>query len=146
MLGLVGVVVGLTATAVVIATVPAHATGWAIAPTLLLGGIGGGFVISPNVTLTLREVPVAMAGSAGGALQTFQRFGGAIGTAALPGLFYVVLSSTGDYSTAAGIALGVAVLGAVGALVIAVPDWLRDRKADRAERDPAEHHGHAALE
>ena len=44
--------------------------------------------------MTLRDVPVEMAGSAGGALQTGQRFGAAIGTAALPGVFYAVLAAT----------------------------------------------------
>jgi EmrB/QacA subfamily drug resistance transporter len=86
-LGLAGVAVGLAATAVVLWRVPSSAAGWAIAPALLVGGVGGGFVIAPNITLTLRDVPVRMAGSAGGGLQTFQRFGAAIGTAALPGLY-----------------------------------------------------------
>jgi hypothetical protein len=131
-LGLIGVALGLAGTAAVVLTVPTGVTGWAIAPTLLLGGIGGGFVISPNVTLTLREVPVHMAGSAGGALQTFQRFGGAIGTAALPGLFYAVLAASGhDYPRAAAAALAVAVLGALAALVIGLVDWRRDRRPGR---------------
>ena len=152
-IGLTVVAVGLTATAVVIATVPAGVTGWAIAPTLLLAGIGGGFVISPNVTLALRDVPVEMAGSAGGALQTFQRFGGAIGTAALPGLFYLVLAHSGQrYPLAAAAALGVAVLGSLAALVIALLDRRHDRRdaAGRAREDDsapeqAQFHGsHAA--
>jgi hypothetical protein len=117
--------------------VPPEVTDWAIAPTLLVGGIGGGFVISPNVTLTLRDVPVRMAGSAGGALQTFQRFGGAIATAALPALFYLVLSSTDDYQLAATASLAVAVTGALAALVIGVLDRRRDRRADRGAERPA---------
>ncbi|MFQ1002720.1 MFS transporter [Modestobacter sp. SSW1-42] len=145
-MGLTGVAVGLTATAIVIATVPAGVTGWAIAPTLLLAGIGGGFVISPNVTLTLRDVPVEMAGSAGGALQTFQRFGGAIGTAALPGLFYLVLSSTDQrYPLAAAAALAVAVVGALAALVIGLLDWRHDRRDEEAaerRRRSEEHRQH----
>lgn len=110
--------------------------GWAVAPTLLLGGIGGGFAISPNVTLALRDVPVEMAGSAGGAMQTFQRFGGAIGTAALPGLFCLVLGATnGRYPLAAAAALGVAVVAALAALVIGLVDWHRDhRRAGRPEK------------
>jgi MFS family permease len=128
--GLVVVAVGLAGTALVIVTVPPQVTGWAVAPTLLLGGIGGGFVISPNVTLTLRDVTVHMAGSAGGALQTFQRFGGAIGTAALPGLFYLVLGATDrDYPLAAAAALAVAVAGALAALAIGLVDLRRDRRA-----------------
>lgn len=160
--GLSGVVLGLSGTAIVIATVPPEVTGWAIAPTLLLGGIGGGFVISPNITLALRDVPVAMAGSAGGALQTFQRFGGAIGTAALPALFYLVLGATDQrYPLAAAAALSVAVLASLAALVIGAFDWRHDRREARAtdreggrgagrEQDEADHevhrhsHGHAA--
>jgi EmrB/QacA subfamily drug resistance transporter len=142
--GLTGVALGLAGTAVVIATVPPEVTGWAIAPTLLLGGIGGGFVISPNVTLALRDVPVRMAGSAGGALQTFQRFGGAIGTAALPGLFYAVLGATDDdYPRAAAASLSVAVAGALAALVIGVVDWRRDRRRDHGagRTDDPDPHG-----
>ncbi|PWW23963.1 MFS transporter [Geodermatophilus normandii] len=130
-LGLAGVVVGLAAAAVVLLLVPPSAAGWAIAPALLVGGIGGGFVISPNITMTLRDVPVSMAGSAGGGLQTAQRFGAAIGTAALPGLFYLVLSATGeDYPAAAATGLAVSVLGAVAALVLGVVDLRRNRAED----------------
>ena len=75
-----------------------RAAGLGVAPALLLGGIGGGLVISPNVTMTLRDVPLRMAGSAGGALQTGQRFGAAIGTATLPALFYLVLRRRGTTS------------------------------------------------
>jgi EmrB/QacA subfamily drug resistance transporter len=133
-LGLAGVVVGLAAAAVVLLLVPPSAAGWAIAPALLVGGIGGGFVISPNITMTLRDVPVSMAGSAGGGLQTAQRFGAAIGTAALPGLFYLVLSATGDdYPAAAATGLAVSVLGAVAALALGVVDLRRNRAEDAGD-------------
>jgi MFS family permease len=138
-LGLTAVAVGLAAAALILWRVPASSAGWAIAPALLVGGIGGGFVISPNVTLTLRDVPVRMAGSAGGALQTFQRFGGAIGTAALPGLFYVVLASTGrNFQAAAAAGLLVAVAGALAALVIGVLDWRRDRLSTEQDAPPGQ--------
>ncbi|MCZ2805390.1 MFS transporter [Modestobacter sp. VKM Ac-2983] len=141
--GLSGVVLGLAATAIVIATVPARATGWAIVPTLLLAGVGGGFVISPNITLALRNVPVAMAGSAGGALQTFQRFGGAIGTAALPALYYLVLGATDQqYPLAAAAALSVAVVASLAALVIGAFDWRHDRRIDRAQHQDDEQRQH----
>jgi MFS family permease len=151
-IGLVGVVAGLTATALVVLFVPADAVPWAVAPALLVGGLGGGFVISPNITMTLREVPVRMAGAAGGGLQTAQRFGAVIGTAALPGLFYVVLGATGeDYSAAAAAGLGVALVGIAAALVLAVVDLRHGRRqdaADAAARDDPDHdavhgHGHA---
>ncbi len=137
--GLTGVLVGLAAAAVVLRLVPPQWVGWAVAPVLLLGGLGGGLVISPNVTMTLRGVPVRMAGSAGGALQTGQRFGAAIGTATLPALFYLVLASTGnDFRVAVAVALGAAVVGVAAALVIAVID--RRREVQREHRDADEAH------
>lgn len=56
---------------------------WTLAPALFLAGVGGGGVISPNFTLTLAEVPPEMGGAAGGALQTGQRIGSALGAALL---------------------------------------------------------------
>ena len=50
---------------------------------LLVAGLGGGGVISPNFTLTLAEVPPAMGGAAGAALQTGQRIGSSLGAALL---------------------------------------------------------------
>jgi EmrB/QacA subfamily drug resistance transporter len=145
--GLCGVAVGLTAAAVILLLVPPESAGWAVAPALLLGGIGGGFVISPNITMTLRNVPVQMAGAAGGGLQTAQRFGASIGTAALPGLFYVVLSASGDdYAVAAAAGLAVALVTTLAALVLAVLDWRRGRREDadgEAARPPADTTGHA---
>jgi ABC-type sulfate transport system permease component len=74
-----------------------------------------------------------MAGSAGGALQTGQRFGVAIGTATLPALFYLVLSSTGnDFRAAIAAALATAVVGVASALVIAVVEWRREVHREHA--------------
>jgi hypothetical protein len=74
--------------------------------------------------MTLRCVPVEMAGSAGGALQTGQRIGGAIGTTALPGVFYAVLASTGRaYPVAASVAVGAAVVSLLVALAVAIVEW-----------------------
>ncbi|MGM1062329.1 MFS transporter [Saccharothrix sp. Mg75] len=119
--GLSLVVAGLAVTALVLWLAPAHLAGWAVAPALLVAGIGGGWVISPNTTLTLRHVPVAMAGAAGGALQTGQRIGSAVGTAALTGAFYAVLSASGrDFGVAALVAVGAAAVAVALALVVGV--------------------------
>jgi hypothetical protein len=68
-------------------------------------------VTSPNMTLTLESVPVQMSGSAGGALQTGQRIGAAVGTAVLAAIFYATLSRTGrDYQ----LAISAALLGSCG--------------------------------
>ncbi|QFZ24428.1 MFS transporter [Saccharothrix syringae] len=137
--GLSLVVTGLAVTAVVLRLAPPHVAGWAVAPALLVAGVGGGWVISPNTTLTLRHVPVSMAGAAGGALQTGQRIGAAIGTAALAGVFYSVLSASDrDFRVAVSVALGGAVVAVAVALVVAVVE-LRNRPRCPAAQEGAEH-------
>jgi EmrB/QacA subfamily drug resistance transporter len=141
-IGLTGVVLGLGSTAVVLLVVPPASAGLAIAVPMLLAGIGGGFVVSPNVTMTLRCVPVRMAGSAGGALQTGQRIGAAVGAATLTGLFHLRLATTGgDFPSAVAMALGGAVLAMGFALVIGVVDWHRGRHRPEAP-DQDESHPH----
>ena len=56
---------------------------WVAVPVMFLTGIGGGAVVSPNISITLADVPPRMGGAAGGALQTGQRIGAAIGAAVL---------------------------------------------------------------
>lgn len=146
--GLTGVTAGLGVTAVVLLLVPPPAAGLAIALPMLIAGLGGGLVIAPNITLTLRCVPVRMAGSAGGALQTGQRIGAAIGTAGLAGLFHAVLVATGgDQRVAVAVALGGAVAAMLVSLALAVREWRRGRGAgdDCAGPDlfPEDTHGPA---
>ncbi|HEX2263197.1 MAG TPA: MFS transporter, partial [Pseudonocardiaceae bacterium] len=71
--GLVAVATGLAITALVLHAVSVESAAWWAALPLLVAGIGGGAVISPNVTLTLECVPPVMGGAAAGALQTGQR-------------------------------------------------------------------------
>ncbi|MFJ8010365.1 MFS transporter [Streptomyces fagopyri] len=126
--GLTGVIVGLGSTALLLRFVSLDIAPWVAAPSLFIGGVGGGFVVSPNITMTLRDVPVRMAGAAGGALQTGQRLGAAVGTAALPGLFYLWLDQSDDYRGALITALVAALVGMAAALVLATLDWRRDRQ------------------
>ncbi|GAA3043382.1 MFS transporter [Streptomyces glomeratus] len=132
--GLIGVIAGLGGTALLLRFAPLDTAPWFAAPVLFLGGTGGGFVVSPNITMTLRDVPVRMAGAAGGALQTGQRLGAAVGTAALPGLFYLVLGRSDDYRSALVAALGAALVGMVASLALAMFDWQRDRRMRRPHR------------
>ncbi|GGU98003.1 MFS transporter [Streptomyces filipinensis] len=125
--GLTAVIAGLGGTALLLRFAPLTTAWWVAAPVLFLGGIGSGFVVSPNITMTLRDVPVRMAGAAGGALQTGQRLGAAVGTAALPGLFYLVLGNGGDYRAALVTALGAALVGMAASLALATFDRQRDR-------------------
>lgn len=126
-LAIVIVIVGLLAVALL---VPAHADGllwpWLVLP-LLLAGLGGGGVVSPNFTLTLAEVPPRMGGAAGGALQTGQRIGSAVGAALMMTAYQVTVSRTDDTGTALQAAIGTALVVLVGALVLATRDLRLDK-------------------
>jgi EmrB/QacA subfamily drug resistance transporter len=143
--GLTTVVVGLVMAALALRYVEGDAAAWAVAGPLLFGGIGGGMVTSPNITLALESVPVRMAGVAGGALQTGQRVGGAIGTTILVGVFTVVLTdSGGDYPAAVSDSLlcaaGLMLIG----LGIAAAELVRRRSVGQvpAPAPRPEHHLH----
>jgi EmrB/QacA subfamily drug resistance transporter len=127
-IGLTAVVLGLTTAALALRYVAGDAAAWAAAGPFLLGGLGGGMVTAPNITLSLESVPLTMAGVAGGALQTAQRVGGAIGTAVLVGVFSIALSGTGgDYPTAVSDTLLCAAGVMLLALAIAVAELIRRR-------------------
>jgi MFS family permease len=135
-LGLGGVTVGLAATAVVLYAVPAAWAGWAAVTPLLVAGIGGGAMISPNVTLTLECVPPRMGGAAAGALQTGQRIGSAVGTAMLAAVFYGVVAHSGRYQSAIAAAMFTATGFVCLALFVAVLELRsRRRRALLAEPD-----------
>ncbi|MEU4670742.1 MFS transporter [Amycolatopsis sp. NPDC023774] len=134
--GLSLVVFALLVVAAVVELVPPSAAGWAVALPLLLGGIGGGMVISPNTTLTLECVPTNMAGAAGGALQTGQRIGTAIGTAVLASVFEsAVVASDRNYPRSLTIAMCCSAALTCVALLLAILE-LRARRA-RAARTEA---------
>jgi EmrB/QacA subfamily drug resistance transporter len=145
--GLATTVAGLAAAALVLRQVGGDRAAWAAAGPLLLAGLGGGMVTSPNVTLTLASVPVRMAGAAGGALQTAQRIGSAVGTALLASVFYRVLAGSGNaYPEAVSDAL-LCACGLMGlALLLAVGE-LWHRRAHHRGRPvprPEPHHLHLA--
>ena len=126
--GLTTVTVGLVTTALTLRQVGGDAAAWAAAVPLFVAGLGGGMVTAPNITLALQFVPVRMAGAAGGALQTAQRVGAAIGTAVLATIFYQVLTrSRHDYATAVSDTLLCASGLMLLALSIASADMVRDR-------------------
>jgi len=144
-IGLTATIAGLTVTALLLRHVSGDSAEWAIAGPLLVAGLGGGMVTSPNITLSLQNVPVRMAGAAGGALQTAQRIGSAIGTAVLATIFYqVLMSSAHDYPTAVTDALLSACALMVVALLIAIVDLVRHRLPDRGEVPAGGHGGRSA--
>jgi len=120
--GLLTVIVGLLGTALAAHLDSGRSVGWATAAPLLLAGLGSGLVIAPNQTLTLNEVPVARAGSAGGVLQTAQRIGSAAGIAAVGSVFFSRVDSrhadwSGGFQLGLITSTGLAALALVVALV-----------------------------
>ncbi len=125
--GLVLVVIGLLAVDVVLSTVDGNDLAWALALPLLVAGIGSGFVIAPNITLTLADVPVEQGGTAGGVLQTGQRMGTAAGIALVGAVFFTVTAG-GDMQDGAAIALRVALATVLLSLAASVVDLVRRRR------------------
>jgi MFS family permease len=123
----------LTVVGVVVPMVPDSMAGFAAAVPLLIAGVGGGMVISPNTTLTLEQVPTRMAGVAGGALQTGQRIGTAIGVAVLASMFHAGIDSAGGYQAGLRWAMVSAVTIVVVALVLAVVDARRRPRRSQPE-------------
>ncbi|MBM9508145.1 MFS transporter [Streptomyces sp. KK5PA1] len=123
--GLGMVVAGLLGTALAAHLDTGRTVGFATAGPLLFAGLGSGLVIAPNQTLTLSQVPVARAGSAGGVLQTAQRIGSAAGIAAVGSVFFSQLARgahgrpdwSGAFQLALLTATGLAALGLVVALI-----------------------------
>lgn len=89
--GLIILMVGLGLLMVAAIFTPPELTPYVMAAALLIGGTGGGLVISPNQTLTLHDIPPHEGGLAGSVGQLGQRVGTAIGTAVALSLFYSTL-------------------------------------------------------
>jgi EmrB/QacA subfamily drug resistance transporter len=120
--GLATFLVGMAGVWLAVDAHPGHEVALWMALPLLIAGLGGGLVISPNLTLTLSQVPVERAGSAGGLVQTGQRIGSAAGIAITGSIFYSQLASShGNYASAfqTGIISITAFAAAALALVLA---------------------------
>jgi EmrB/QacA subfamily drug resistance transporter len=109
----------------------------AIAFPMLVAGVGGGAVISPNTTLTLARVPGGMSGVASGVLQTGQRMGTAVGTALLAAVFHAVVGASGRYPAGLAVALFAAAALVVFALVLAVVEIRGNVGNNELENFPA---------
>ncbi|WP_183656108.1 MFS transporter [Prauserella isguenensis] len=139
-LGLVALGIGLVA--VLVPLLPDGAVGYAVAVPLLLGGLGGGMVISPNTTLTLDRVPTHMAGVAGAALQTGQRLGTALGVAVLGAVYHAGVTDGAGYRAGLAMAMLCAVGFTLVAMTVAVADARRHpQRRLTAQRSPASRDG-----
>jgi nitrate/nitrite transporter NarK len=132
--GLLLVAIGLIGSVVAVHLVPHHGTGWATLLPLTVAGIGGGLVIAPNQALTLSDVPVERAGTAGGLLQTGQRLGAAIGIAAVGSAFFSRLATTrGDYAAAFERGVEIMLVFIVASLLVAIADIVLGRRAQHGK-------------
>jgi EmrB/QacA subfamily drug resistance transporter len=104
-IGLAIVAVGITLLLLAAILTPREATPWAMAAAMLVAGVGAGFVISPNQTLTLAEIPVTEGGVAGSMAQVGQRVGTAVGVAAASAMFFSTLYAEAAGQTDAGLAV-----------------------------------------
>jgi EmrB/QacA subfamily drug resistance transporter len=104
-IGLAIVVVGITLLLLAAVLTPREVTPWAMAAAMLVAGVGAGFVISPNQTLTLAEIPVTEGGVAGSMAQVGQRVGTAVGVAAASATFFSTLYAETSGGTDASLAV-----------------------------------------
>lgn len=126
------VVVGALTSTVAIATV-ALTVGWAeaavlpyvLVPAMLLGGIGTGWTIGPNLAVTLQHVHPDRAGGASALIQTGQRLGSALGTGVAVGVLFALLplGYPGAGASALALCAGMVGLSAAVALVDVLRTW-----------------------
>ncbi|MCS5731153.1 MFS transporter [Herbiconiux moechotypicola] len=94
-LGLVVSITGFVLVLLAAVLPPAEWSIWLMAAAMAVAGAGGGFVVSPNQTLTLAEIPVTEGGVAGSMAQVGQRVGTAVGVAAATSIFFSTLYREG---------------------------------------------------
>jgi EmrB/QacA subfamily drug resistance transporter len=87
---------------------------------LFVAGLGGGAVISPNITLSLNDVPPRMGGAAGAALQTGQRIGSAFGAALLVTAYHL---GSARFDPAGGLRVALVCSLAVFAVALGLAVW-----------------------
>lgn len=130
--GLILVTLGFTGLFFAV-TAPAHTALFTALP-LLVGGIGSGAMISPNVTMTLSNVPPRMGGAAGGAIQTGARVGSAVGAAVLAAAFRITLDG-GQLATAARVAFACAIGFVLVALALGIYELRHERREPAGTRE-----------
>lgn len=96
--GLGLVLLGFALALPISAYAPTELVPWLLSAAMIIAGAGGGFVISPNQTLTLRDVPVVQGGVAGSVAQVGQRAGTAIGVAAATSTYFATIFREGGAS------------------------------------------------
>lgn len=82
-----------------------HTSGWSIAPSLFVYGMGVGFATAQLTSIILSDVPVQRSGQASGMQSTIRQIGAAMGIALLGSIFVLLLThqATRELRTASGV-------------------------------------------
>lgn len=98
---------------------------WWVMVFIAIYGLGNGMVLPSLLTLVLRSVPVAWAGTASGVFSTIQQTASALGISIIGGIFYAAAGSAAvlQYQVAfdRGLYAGIVCLFLVGMLLYALP-------------------------
>lgn len=115
---LIGLSITLTGAVGLWATVLAEGTavsGWALAPSILVLGVGMGACFSSIYDVTIGDTAPAEAGGASGALSAVQQLANAIGSAVVTTVYFTQLASHG---AGHAMAVSVAIVGAITVLCL----------------------------
>lgn len=104
---------------------------WWLIMTLALLGVAQGFIVSPNQTLTLIEVPAHVSGVAGGVMQTGQRVGTSVGTALITSMLFGVAAAF-SWNWAFVAAFGTIMVMVLAAMSVALIDIMGTRREQAA--------------
>jgi EmrB/QacA subfamily drug resistance transporter len=132
-LGVGTVAVGITGVTLAAVFAPRSAVEWLMGAAMLIAGVGGGLVVSPNQTLTLADVPVEQGSIAGSMVQLGQRIGTAVGVSAVTGVFFSQAAGghgVGAYRDAIGLGFLITLGLLAAAFVVGLID-LRARARSR---------------
>jgi EmrB/QacA subfamily drug resistance transporter len=95
-LGTVLLIVGLSASLLILHATALHYQGYELIPALIVSGLGFGCVVAPLQTVVLSRISPVYAGSASGVLATVQQVGSALGVAIIGVLLFGQLSAGAD--------------------------------------------------
>nr|WP_055510039.1 MFS transporter [Nonomuraea pusilla] len=144
-IGLALVTLSMVSILVLLAVVtPSDLRGWTLVAPLVVGGIGSGLFIPPNMDFIVATVSRDDAGAASGVIGTMQRVGSAIGIAVTGRLLFDTLDfSTGDspdvvFARSATYAMGASVVFVLIALalVFALPKHSDKAPVPAARKEP----------